>query len=303
VTSGITEGALDLGALAFAQQAVVDEDARQLVAHGAVHEGGRDRGIDAPGEPADHALPAHALAHAGDRVLHERGRRPCARAAAHAAREVAQHQPARLGVHDLGVELHADDRLARMGDGGEGRVLAGGDHLEAGRQAQHAVAVAHPHRALGAPRQRREQRVVALQLEQRAAVLSVFRLLDDAAELVAEQLEPVADAEHRHAEPVDLGVDARRSAREHARRAAREDDPARPPRADPIERPVVRMDLAVDLVLAQPAGDELRVLGAEIQDQDPVGMNVGGHGRLHNTAVLRTARVAGPGGQAAYSMR
>jgi hypothetical protein len=36
-------------------------------------------------------------------------------------------------------------------------------------------------------------------------------------------------------------------------------------------------DLAVDADFADPAGDELRVLGAEIQNQNPAGMNIG-HG-------------------------
>ena len=47
------EVALDLLGLALAQQAVVDEDAGELVADRALHERRRDRGVDAAGEPAD----------------------------------------------------------------------------------------------------------------------------------------------------------------------------------------------------------------------------------------------------------
>ena len=77
---------LDLLALVLAQQAVVDEDADQLVADGLVHERGGDGGVDAAGEPADHAagadLRADALDLLGDDVaavpVGRRGPPPCA---------------------------------------------------------------------------------------------------------------------------------------------------------------------------------------------------------------------------------
>ena len=59
--------ALHLLALALAQQTVVDEHARELVADGAVHERGGDRGVDAAGESAQHVVVADALADLGDR--------------------------------------------------------------------------------------------------------------------------------------------------------------------------------------------------------------------------------------------
>ena len=46
----------DLLGLVLAQQAVVDEDAGELVADRLVHEQRRDRGVDAAGEPADDPL-------------------------------------------------------------------------------------------------------------------------------------------------------------------------------------------------------------------------------------------------------
>ena len=39
-------------------------------------------------------------------------------------------------------------------------------------------------------------------------------------------------------------------------------------RADLFDREIVRMNFAVDVRLAHAAGDELRVLAAEIQNQD-----------------------------------
>ena len=46
--------------------------------------------------------------------------------------------------------------------------------------------------------------------------------------------------------------------------------------ADEVVADVVGMDLAVDVRLAQPARDQLRVLRAEIEDQDP-GVGRSGH--------------------------
>ena len=119
--------------------------------------------------------------------------------------------------------------------------------------------------------------MLLLHVQRRAPVLARVRLLDDAAQLVRHQLLPITDAEHGHAQLVDARIDARRAFGIHARGPAREHDAARRERADLRERPVRRLDLAVDALLADAARDQLAVLGAEIEDQDSVGVEVGGH--------------------------
>ena len=57
---------------------------------------------------------------------------------------------------------------------------------------------------------------------------------------------------------------------------------ARLPRAHAIDRHVPGMDLAVDAALAEAARDQLRELGAEVQDQDPVAV----HTVLHRRRIL-----------------
>ena len=70
----VAEQPHDLVALAGAHQAVVDEDAGELVADRLVDQHRRDRGIDAAGEAADHARLADLGA---DRLARlARGRRP-----------------------------------------------------------------------------------------------------------------------------------------------------------------------------------------------------------------------------------
>ena len=53
----------------------------------------------------------------------------------------------------------------------------------------------------------------------------------------------------------------------HAGRAAGEDQPLRRELADPLGGDVVPHDLAVDVLLAHPAGDQLGVLRAEVEHE------------------------------------
>jgi hypothetical protein len=107
--------------------------------------------------------------------------------------------------------------------------------------------------------------------------------LDGAAQLRRHRLHAIADTKHRHAlRPHGVGR-ARRIALGHAVGSAREHDALRREAPHEIIADVVRMNLAVDVRLAQPARDELRVLRAEIEDQDP-GMGRGGHGSTGRAA-------------------
>jgi hypothetical protein len=60
------EGLHHLLGLVQAQQAVVDEDAGELVANGAVDQRRRDRGIDTAGQAEDHLFAADLLANPCD---------------------------------------------------------------------------------------------------------------------------------------------------------------------------------------------------------------------------------------------
>ena len=95
------------------QEAVVDEDAGELVADRPVHEQRRDRGVDAAGEAAEHALAADLRADALDLLLDDGGGRPRGRRAGDLVEEVLQQLLAVRRVHDLRVELHAVERGAR----------------------------------------------------------------------------------------------------------------------------------------------------------------------------------------------
>ena len=61
----------------------------------------------------------------------------------------------------------------------------------------------------------------------------------------------------------------------HRLRSTGEHDSARAEGAHFVAIHVPRQDLAVDAALAHAAGDELRVLRAEVEDQDAVGVDIG----------------------------
>ncbi len=215
-------------------------------------------------------FPPDALAdarHPGvDEVLH----RPVGTRPADAQHEVAQDLAPVDAVGHLGVELQAVDRPLAVAEGGVRRVVAAGERLEIGAETRHAVAVAHPHaRAAAADR---EQRIHARDADVRRAELLVRGAIDAAAERQVEHVHAVADAEHGRAALAQqlehLGARRGRVVLVDARRAAREDDARRLEPADDVEPHVEGMDLAVDVELAHAPGDQLRVLRAEVEDED-----------------------------------
>ena len=261
--------------LALAQQAVVDEDAVQLVADRAVHERGRHRRVDAAREPADdlrvpdlRADPRTASSMKAS-MVHE------SRAAADAVHEVREQLAAAFGVHHLGVELEAVERPLAVAHGGE-RASSRSTRCASKPAAGAARGRRGSSRrcARRGPQAGEERVAAALELQQGAAVLAVVRRLDDAAELLAQQLEAVADAEHRHAELEHSAVASGASASSTLDGPPESTMPCGAKRAHGVQRQTARMDLAVDAALADPARDQLGVLGAEVEDQDPVAMRV-----------------------------
>ena len=125
---GPDEVELDLLALAGPQQAVVDEDAGQLIAHRPLHEGRGDRRVDSAGERADHPVAADLGADLLDLLVDDAGAGPGRTAARDVVEEVLQHPLAVLGVQHLRVPLDAGQpALDRLEGGDRGPRRAGGD--------------------------------------------------------------------------------------------------------------------------------------------------------------------------------
>jgi hypothetical protein len=90
------------------------------------------------------------------------------------------------------------------------------------------------------------------------------------AEEIAHGLHPVADAQERDARREQALVGQWRVVVVDARGTAREDETLVAGGEDVTDRLRARDDLGVDAQLADSAGDQLRVLAAEIEDADRV---------------------------------
>ena len=276
----LAEALLDLIRLVVAQQPVVHEDARQPIADGPVNQHRGDGGIDAARQPAHDLARPDLLPDALGRLLDERGDRPVARAAADVVGEVPQDLGAVIGVHDFGMEQQRVELTLRRLHRHDRRRGARGRDLESRRHGRHVVAVARPD-----PQLRRDLREelgacvlgtpVARYAHERVTELTLPRAPHFPAEHVGHQLHAVADAEHGRAEVEQRRVALRRALVRDALRPAGEDDPHRISGAQRLERRVERHDLGVDRQLAQPARDELRVLRAEVQDENGLMRHLG----------------------------
>ena len=251
--------------LVLAQEAVVDEHARELVADRLVHEERRDRGVDASGQPADDPLGADLGADPLDLLLDHSRRRPCRGRAGDVVEEALQHPLALGRVDDLGMELDAVPAVLGVLERRDRGRLRRGRDARARRRRRDGVAVAHPHHLLA--REVVEQRGGSVELDVRLAVLGDVVRLHGPAELAGHQLHPVADPERRHAELEDRGIRERRSLRVDGGGPAGEDQRGRVPRLDLAGAEPVRDELRVDAGLAHAAGDELAVLAAEVEHE------------------------------------
>src|SRR5581483_10752640 len=147
------------------------------------------------------------------------------------------------------------------------RIVAVRDRLKLGGNRLDAVAVAHPDSLLALV-DSLEQRIAPVDNQRGRAVLASARAGAAGAQMLRDHVKPVADAEHGASDVQHLGRNIRRAGLVEARRTTRQNDPARAHRADLLGREIVWMNLAIGARLAHAASDELRVLAAEIQNQD-----------------------------------
>ena len=186
--------------LALAQEAVIDEDAGELVADRLVDQDRRDRRIDAAREAADDPRFADLRADAGDLLGAERRHRPVALEARDLMQEIGDELRAVGRVDHLGVEHRGVVAALFVRRDRVGRVLRHGVDAEALRKPRHPVAVAHPHRIAPARLpDALEQGAARDDLDVGAAEFRRMPALDLAAELLCERLLAVADGEDRNA--------------------------------------------------------------------------------------------------------
>ena len=265
----------DLVGLVETQQAVVDENAGQLLADRLVQQRRGDRAVDAARKRADHLGRADLLADLAYRFLAVGIHRPVAGESGFADEVLVERLPVR-GVMHLGVELHGVELAGHVGGDREGRTGGGRVDLEARGDFRDVVAVAHPHllaaRAIEEPA-RQQVEAVFLGRHVGTAEFGGVALagFDLAAEVVHHDLLAVADPEDRHAELVGGFGRARRALARHAVGATGEDDGLGGELLqERIGDVLIGVDFAVDIQLAQATGDELRHLASEVDDKEAI---------------------------------
>jgi hypothetical protein len=123
---------------------VVDEDACELVADGAVHQCGRNCRVHSPGKAADGAavtdLIRYRLDLLGDDVRH----RPGGLDSGQVVQEVLDDRLPVGGMAHLWVVLHPGQPPASIFEGGDRCPVRSGEDREPLRCGDHPVAVRHP---------------------------------------------------------------------------------------------------------------------------------------------------------------
>ncbi|RMN24332.1 Cytosine deaminase [Pseudomonas coronafaciens pv. zizaniae] len=271
--------------LAFvqAQQAVVDEYAGQLVADGLVQQRRNHGGINAAGQAQQDVVGADLGTDSGDGVVSDVRRGPQGFATADVEDEARQDATALLGVGHFRVELHAVVFAVVVGHAGNRAARGAGQNMETVRDFGDLVAVAHPHieteHAVGIDMvfDAIKQAALADDVDTGVAELAHVGACNAAAQLLGHGLHAVADAEDRYIEVEYRLRRTRAVGFVHGLRAASEDDPTRGKFANRFVVHVVRMQFAIHTDFTHAAGDQLGVLGTEVEDQDTVGVNVEGH--------------------------
>gem|GEM_PF-3412553 len=176
-------------------------------------------------------------------------------------------------MHHFRVEHGGVVAAALVGGDGEGRILRRRDDFKTLGEFGDPVTVAHPDGIASADvPEALEQRARRLHLEIGTAELRRMAALDDAAELGAERLLAIADAEDRDSGVEDRLWRPRAAFRRHRGRTAGEDHALRLHLLEGRSGVLERVDLAIDPGFADAARNQLRHLAAEIDDQDGVGV-------------------------------
>ncbi len=170
---------------------------------------------------------------------------------------------------DLGMKLHPVEPARRVLNGCHRRVVGFRHHLESPWNALHVVPVAHPDRTLFFEEKTFEQRTwPSLGMELGMAELPLACRNDPPAEVAAHELHAVADSQNRHAEFKEFLGDGRSTLLVDRLGAAGKDDTPGSEVPDSLQVHVEGMQFAVDMCLPHPPGNELGVLGAEVENED-----------------------------------
>ncbi len=283
------EGLDDLVRLVRPHQTMVDQNRMHAIAERLSQENRRHGGVDAARERADDRAAAGLPADLLDLLFPKGRHRPFGHDSADSEDEVLEDLGAMLRVPDFRMELDRVEASRAVLESGD-RVGGGGaDDPGSRRRSLDRVAVVHPDRLLFF--QAREERRVDRDPRDRATVLPAV-VGDLSPQRLRKPLHPVAEAEGRHPERERIGRRARSIRLVDALRPARKDEARRIPLANFGFSGRGREHDGEHARVPDPPRDQLRVLAAEVQDDDAAGC------RIH-TVPARLSRARGPARSAA----
>ena len=188
-------------------------------------------------------------------------------ATAHLVQELVQDLGAARRVLHLGMKLQAVPAARVVCHGRTGGIVALGDEMERVGHSFHAVAVAHPHVERGV--QALEEGGTWIDDGYLSgSILAPAGGNDLAAQGMGQQLHAVAQAKDRLCGLCHIGRQGGCAGIVYAVRAARQNESHWPVGHHCRRVRAPGIDLTVDMQLAHPAGDQLRVLRTIVQDND-----------------------------------
>src|SRR5688572_25491627 len=258
---------LDLIALVETKQSSIDEDAGELIADRAMHEGGSDRRVHTARESTDHARRPDLLSDLLNLTLDECASGPRRLRSAHLEEEVGDHLPTPRGMRHLRMELYSEHGARAVPHAGDLHRRAAGRHLVTGRWRLDVVSMTHPHGDALAITKPIEEPVGLEDLELGASILSrPWR--DFAALEMGDELHPVADPKHG-CDVEQRWLGAWTVVIVHRARPPAENDSSGLPFSNPLERAGGRMNLRVYARLTNAPGNELGELRAVVENENP----------------------------------
>ena len=262
-----TKYCLYLIAFVFAQQAMINKYAGELFADGFGEHDGCHRGVYTAGQGAKCFAAADLLAQFFNGRLDEGVHLPVASALTNVVDEVCQHDLALLRMHDFRVELSCIELMIRILHCSDGADRCSCRDLEPSRSRCDIVGVTHPADGLFIDACK-EFGCLFLDRDLSLAIFAGRCRSDFAAQEVRHELGAVADAQDGDTELEELRAAAGGVIGVDAVRPAGQDDALRCHLTDLVQAQRMRMNLAVDMVFTDAAGNQLIILSTKVQNQD-----------------------------------
>ncbi len=201
-----------------------------------------------------------------ERSFDESPHRPGAGVAADPIEEIAQDRRAIGRVRHLGVKLETINRQPVMAGRGDRARRGGGQRDEIGTQVLDLVAVTHPDDNL--TRDILKQRLSRIDHAAGGAAELACRGRNDlGTQIQARQLHPVANPQDRHAQREDPRIAAGSAGFVDAGRSPRKNQGERVELAHALGRNVMTDNPRIGVPFADAPGDQLNVLGPEIENE------------------------------------